>query len=43
MCFLVVNDYAKAEEQLWNCDPGDADTIYLQFTLALATGACAHV
>lgn len=38
MCFLMVNDYAKAEEQLWSCDPEDADTLYLQFCLASAIG-----
>ncbi|KAJ9108211.1 hypothetical protein QFC20_003575 [Naganishia adeliensis] len=38
MCFLMVNDNAKAEEQLWSCDPEDADTLYLQFCLASAIG-----
>lgn len=40
VCYLALNEYAKAEEQLWLCDPADADTLYLQFALSLATGKC---
>ncbi|GHJ83681.1 hypothetical protein NliqN6_0083 [Naganishia liquefaciens] len=37
LCYLAIKDYANAEAQLWSCDPADADTLYLQFALSIAT------